>query len=158
VFVPDNRRLSPIKYVVMVICLFSIGIGLKIVAPPPKKQEQSAYVERLNRLHNTDLRALYDQINMDSFGGQLRTDVLILWANLRTSPSCGNCAAMTDYNNGRLQIRFDDERVQSKNSLLLLMGHEMCHVATIEEVKKIKEEAHGPLWQECMRRFEVVRE
>ena len=147
-----------IKYFVIVICLFAIGIGFKIAATPPKKQERGAYVEGPDRLHNTDLRALYDHMNVDSFGGQLRSDVPIFWANLRTNPSCGNCAAMTDYDNGRPRIRFDDERVQSENSLHLLMGHEMCHVATIEEVKKNKEDAHGLLWQECMRRFEVVRE
>ena len=147
-----------IKYVVIVICLFAIGIGVKIAATPAKKQELGAYVQGLDRLHNTDLHALYDQINVDSFGGQLRSDVPIFWTNLRTNPSCGNCAAMTDYETGRPRIRFDDERVQSESSLHLLMEHEMCHVATIEEVKKKKEDAHGPSWQECMRQFELVRE
>jgi hypothetical protein len=147
-----------IKYVVIVICLFAIGISFKIAATPPKKQEQVAYVEGLDRLHNIDLSALYDQINLDSFDGLLRSDVPIFWANLRTNPSCGNCAAMTDYDNGRPRIRFDDERVQSEDSLRLLMGHEMCHVATTEEVQRNKEDAHGPMWQECMRRFETVRE
>jgi SprT-like family len=147
-----------IKYVVIVICLFAIGIGFKIAATPPRRQEQVPYVEGLDRLHKTDLHALYNQMNLESFGGQLRSDVTIFWANLRTNPSCGNCAAMTDYGNGRPRIRFDDERVQSENSLHLLMGHEMCHLATNEEVKKSTEDAHGPLWQECMRRFEVVHE
>jgi hypothetical protein len=147
-----------IKYTVALVCLFTIGIGFKIAATPPRKQEQGASVEGLDRLHKTDLRALYDQMNVDSFEGQLRSDVPISWANLRTNPSCGNCAAMTDSDNGRPRIRFDDERVQSENSLHLLMGHEMCHLATTEEVKKNKEDVHGPLWQECMRRFEIVRE
>ena len=116
-----------IKYIVIVVCLFAIGIGFKIAATPPRKQEQGASVEGLDRLHKTDLRALYDQMNVDSFEGQLGSDVPIFWAKLRTNPSCGNCAAMTDYDNGRPRIRFDDERVQSENSLHLLMGHEMCH-------------------------------
>lgn len=154
----DSHLRDSIKYVVIVICLFAIGIGFRIAATPPKKQEQGAYVEGLDRLHNIDLHALYDQMNLDCFGGQLRSDVTIFWANLRTNPSCGNCAAMTDYDNGRPRIRFDDERVQSENSLHLLMGHEMCHLATTEEVKKNKEDVHGPLWQECMRQFEIVRE
>jgi SprT-like family len=147
---------NSIKYAVIVICLLAIGIGFKMAATPGKRQEQTAQVRGLERLRHTDLRALYDQINADSFGGRLRSDVPIFWANLRTNPICRNCAAMTDYDAGRPRIRFDDERVQSANSLKVLMEHEMCHLATLEEVKKNKEDAHGPLWQGCMSRFEVV--
>jgi hypothetical protein len=147
---------NPIKYAVIVICLLAIGIGLKMAGMPEKKQEQAAQVPGLERLHHTDLRALYDQINADSFGGRLRGDVAIFWANLRTNPICRNCAAMTDYDAGRPRIRFDDEKVESENSLQVLMEHEMCHVATLEKAKKNKQDAHGPLWQGCMRRFEVV--
>jgi hypothetical protein len=146
-----------IKYGVIVICLIAIGIGFKIAATPVKKQERGEQAQELDRLHNTDLRALYDQMNIDNFGGHLRNDVPLSWTNLRTNPSCGNCAAMTDCDTGRPRIRFDDERVQSDSSLHLLMEHEMCHVATIEKVRTNKENAHGPSWQECMRKFEVVR-
>jgi hypothetical protein len=148
---------NSIKYGVIVICLLAVGLAIKIATMPAKKQDLSAYSQGLDRLHNTDLRALYRQMNADSFSGQLSNDVPIFWANLRTNPDCGNCAAMTDFDTGRPRIRFDDERVQSESSLHLLMEHEMCHVATIDEAKKNKKDAHGPLWQECMKRFEVVR-
>jgi len=78
----------------------------------------------------------------------------VSWADLRSNPDCGKCGAMTDYDSGRPAIRFDNERVRTEKALRRLMQHEMCHVAVIDAATKLRQDSHGPLWQECMKRFE----
>jgi SprT-like family len=149
---------NPSKHAVTLACLFIILIGAWVVATVEERREQ----ERVQRdrdfaiklLHDTDLIALYEQINRVSFGGQLRADVPVSWANLRSDRDCGKCGAMTDYDSGRPAIRIDNERVRTENSLRLLMQHEMCHVAVIDAATKLRQDSHGPLWRECMKRFE----
>jgi len=149
---------NPTKNPIAVACLFVVLVGAWVAATSEERraqeQEQRDRGFALELLHDTDLTALYAEINLDSFGGQLRADVPVSWADLRSNPDCGKCGAMTDYGSGRPAIRFDTERVRTEKDLRRLMQHEMCHVAVIDAATKLRQVSHGPLWQECMKRFE----
>ena len=152
--VVSNRTKNPIAVACLSIILVGAGVAAMFEERREQEQEQRDREFALKLLHATDLTALYEQINVTSFGGQLRPDVPVSWADLRSNPDCGKCGAMTDYDSGRPAIRFDNERVRTEKGLRRLMQHEMCHVAVIDAATKLRQESHGPLWQECMKRFE----
>lgn len=149
---------NPTKYGIAVTCLLVVLIGAWGAATfeERRRQEQEQHDREfaLKLLRATDLTALYAEINLASFGGQLRADVPVSWANLRSNRDCGECGAMTDYDSGRPAIRFDNERVRTERGLRRLMQHEMCHIAVIDAATKLQQDSHGPSWQECMKRFE----
>ena len=144
--------------IVSVACLSAICISLAVAVSSESNREQQREQARqdlaFETLHNTDLHALYAEINHASFADQLPPDVPVSWADLRSNPYCGKCGAATDYDLGSPRIRFDTERVRSENFLRFLMRHEMCHVASHNEATRLAQDPHGPIWQECMKRFD----
>ena len=159
---PASARNSPMANVVKsafanaCITLLCIGgaIAVSLVENRGQEQEQDSREFKVKLLHETYLTDVYNQINRDSFGGQLSTDVLVSWADLRSNPGCGGCGAMTEYDSGRPTIRINTDKVKTEKSLRKLMQHEMCHVAVFEAGAKNENDPHGPQWQVCMKRFE----
>jgi predicted SprT family Zn-dependent metalloprotease len=100
------------------------------------------------RLRQTDLQIVYQQINQESFNGEL-TDVVVEWSELPD-----DYGETTFYDDGRVAIRIDRESVADDEQLTETMQHEMCHVATRDEVAKTGQDAHGAAFQSCMARFE----
>jgi hypothetical protein len=160
--VPSSKNAVAVAF----LCILSIAAWFAWVseAQSEKAQEEFRQEFALKQLHQTDLRALYDQINADSFAGQLPTStyVPVSWEDLRSNIYCGNCGGMTDFDSGTPAIRINTARVRSEKGLRQTMKHEMCHVSVYEAAVKIGDAAfremdaapHGPSWQECMKRFE----
>jgi hypothetical protein len=105
-------------------------------------------------VHGTDLSALYLQINLDSFGGQLPADVPVSWSRLGGNDSGGIYLGGTGFDTGKPAIRISIEKIKTPEKLLHVMQHEMCHVATHDAVRKTGDDPHGLIWQDCMKRFQ----
>lgn len=124
-----------------------------------KSQERAHAAERREQalaaeaLHHTDLRPLYDEINLAHFDGMLPVNVPVSWANLSSNRYCGGCGGMTDWDSGRPAIRINTATVKTEQGMRELLQHEMCHVAVNDEAIRNGQDPHGPLFQECMKRF-----
>jgi hypothetical protein len=94
----------------------------------------------------TDLHSVYQEINRESFGGQLM-DATVEWAEL------DNAYGETRADEDSADIKIDPRLVTSEAKLQEIMSHEACHVATVTEAEARQEDAHGKIWSECMRRF-----
>jgi hypothetical protein len=99
-------------------------------------------------LRQADLPGLYQQINQESFNGTL-TDATVEWWELPE-----DYGDTRFYSDGRVEIRIDRDSVTDEEQLTETMRHEMCHVATHEEVVRLHQDDHGELFQRCMGRFE----
>ena len=140
---------------IAVICLGAIAVMLAENRDQAKEQNRREQREfEIELLQETYFPYLYNKINRDHFGGQLPTDVLVSWADLRSNADCGGCGGITDYDSGRPAIRINTDKVKTEKSLRELMQHEMCHVAVFEAGAKNERDPHGPQWQACMNRFE----
>lgn len=154
--------LNSIKRDLAVVCFSIVGLsgiagvlGQKMEqaqarARAAERREQELAAENL---HHTDLRPLYEEINLASFDGMLPVDVPVSWANLSSNRYCGNCGGMTDWDSGSPAIRLNTATVKTEKGMRELLQHEMCHVAVNDEAIRIGQDAHGPLFQECMKRF-----
>ncbi|MGB2665649.1 MAG: SprT-like domain-containing protein [Candidatus Acidiferrum sp.] len=127
------RRL--IHITVSLVCLAAILFGAR-------------YAWGRERLRQADLSGLYQQINEQSFDGSL-PDVAVEWSELPD-----DYGKTTFYDDGRVEIGIDRESVTDDEQLTETMQHEMCHVATRDEVVKTGQDAHGAAFQACMNRFE----
>jgi len=105
------------------------------------------YAVGRERLRNpAHLHALYQETNRTFFGGALQ-DVILKVEDL----SDHNAEGVT-YKDGEntFVIVLDPSWNTSESEALDTMRHESCHVATWGE----ESDAHGPRFQECMKRFE----
>ena len=114
-----------------------------------RKQDQ----QQLELVRTTDLPALYRQINFDRFEGKLPADVRVTWDELGGNDSGGYYVGETSFDDAKPAIRIDIVRVKTEEHLLHVMQHEMCHVATHDDVRKTGQDPHGDFWHACMRRF-----
>ena len=103
----------------------------------------ASYAVGRERVRGTDLQALYDQINRDSFRGAL-PPVSVKWGYL------DDAYGRTYYDEEEIVI--DRASVTSEGMLRETMRHEACHVATRQAVID-GEDDHGAAWQACMERF-----
>jgi len=92
------------------------------------------------------LHALYQDTNKEFFGGQL-PDVKLKSHDLSDDKAMG-VTYQEDEDN--LVIVLDPKWSTSEDEALGTMRHESCHVATWQQ----EPDPHGPLFQECMKRFE----
>jgi predicted SprT family Zn-dependent metalloprotease len=105
------------------------------------------YAVGRERVRKTDLLGLYQQINLDSFGGAL-PDVAIEWGNLKDT------YGETQFSDSPTVIEIDRASVTSEEQLEKKMQHEACHVYTRLVVEETGQDAHGEAFQSCMKRFE----
>jgi predicted SprT family Zn-dependent metalloprotease len=108
----------------------------------------AGYARGRERFRQTDLHAVYQQVNRDSFGSNL-PDVSVKWAEL---PDDYGVAIF--YPDGTVEIEIDRESVTSEEQLLETMRHESCHVMTHAVVEETRQDWHGEAFQACMKRFE----
>ena len=107
------------------------------------------------QVHDADLPLVYAALNRQYFGGQLPNYVSVSWADLVANKDCASCAGLTDWDTGFPRIRLDPKSVRTENFLREAMEHEMCHVATADAATTARQDLHGPLFQECMQRYQT---
>ena len=95
------------------------------------------------------LHALYQGTNKGFFGGQL-PDVRVKSHDLSDEKAKGVTYKETE---DRFVIVLDPNWNTSEDEALDTMRHESCHVATWGQ----ELDEHGPLFQECMKRFEAKK-
>ena len=139
------------KAVIAVTCLIVMGGGgmFALAWDWQRKQDQ----QQLELVRDTDLPALYRQINFASFDGKLPSEVRVAWDELGGNRSGGYYVGETSFDDEKPAIRIDIVSVTTEKHLLRVMRHEMCHVATHDDVWKTGQDAHGDFWRACMRRF-----
>ena len=119
---------------------FDISVGLLSLAVI---SWGAGFVYSRERFHETDLQALYQRINADSFNGTLpKADVH--WDAL------GEHYGETVPHHNWAEILIDRALVTDDQQLLTTLRYESCHayVGTLD----VKEEPHGPTWSVCMER------
>ena len=92
------------------------------------------------------LHALYQDTNKEFYGGQL-PDVRVKSHDLSDEEAEGETYKETE---DRFVIVLDPNWNTSNGEALETMRHESCHVATWGQ----EPDVHGPLFQECMKRFD----
>ena len=107
----------------------------------------SGYATGREQLRQTELHAVYQQVNRDSFGGNLQ-DVSVKWSDLPN-----DYGVTIFYPNGMAEIEIDRASVTSEQQLMETMRHEACHVDTHAVVEETAQNWHGEAFQTCMLRF-----
>ncbi len=107
----------------------------------------AGYARGRERLRQTDLHTVYQQVNRESFGGEL-PDVAVKWAELPD-----DYGVVIFYPDGTTEIEIDRASVTSEEQLLETMRHEACHVQTHALVEATGQDFHGEAFQTCMLRF-----
>jgi len=101
-------------------------------------------------IQQADLQRLYGQVNRESFAGKL-PEVRVSWGNLTKDDAYG----ITHFNNEvPLSMEVDRESVRSESFALDVIRHESCHIATIHEANRLKEDKHGATFAACMARIQ----
>jgi len=97
-----------------------------------------------------DLHVLYQQVNRDSFEGKL-PDVPVHWGDLTKDDSYG----ITHFKNEvPYSMEVDRGSVQSESFALDVIRHESCHIATIHEANRLREDKHGATFAACMAKIQ----
>jgi hypothetical protein len=105
------------------------------------------YAVGRERLRSPDyLHVLYQETNEEFFGGQL-PDVVLKVEDLTKINAVGVTYKETE---DTFVIVLDPDWNTSEDEALHTMRHESCYVAVWGE----EPDPHGPLFQECMKRFE----
>lgn len=107
----------------------------------------TGYTLGRERLRQTDLHAVYQQVNRESFNGRL-PDVLVKWSDL-----VDVYGVAIFYPDGTAEIEIDRASVTSEKQLLETMRHEACHVMTHAVVEATGQDWHGEAFQTCLLRF-----
>ncbi len=102
------------------------------------------YAVGRERLRQTNLHDFYQQVNRESFQGNL-PDVSIAWSDLPDEYGVTNF-----YSDGTATIGIDRASVTTEQQLRKTMRHEMCHVAVAADVERLLEDNHGPAFQNCL--------
>lgn len=105
----------------------------------------AGYAVGREQLRRTDLHRFYQQVNRDSFNGEL-PDAQAEWADL--DDTYGQTQL---YSDGSAEIHMDRASVTSERQLRETMQHEACHVFVGSVPER---DWHGEKWQACMKRFE----
>ncbi|MBS1839325.1 MAG: SprT-like domain-containing protein [Acidobacteria bacterium] len=101
-------------------------------------------------VQQADLQRLYAQVNQESFAGKLPA-VPVRWGNLTKDDAYG----ITHFKNEvPLSMEVDRSSVQSESFALDVIRHESCHIATIHEANRLKEDKHGATFAACMARIQ----
>jgi len=95
------------------------------------------------------IHALYQETNKDFFDGQL-PDVAVKVEDLSEAKAEGETYKESEE---LFVIVLDPKWNTSEDEALHTMRHESCHVATWGQ----EPDPHGPLFQECMKRFERAK-
>jgi predicted SprT family Zn-dependent metalloprotease len=106
------------------------------------------YAVAQEQLRDLNLDTIYQDINRDSFGGEL-PDIPVEWADLTDK------YGVTAYD-GTFEIRIDRVMNTSRADVVETLRHEACHVATVEHLNG--EDPHGPVFERCMMRFDASPE
>lgn len=97
-----------------------------------------------------DLHVLYQHVNRDSFEGKL-PDVPVHWGDLTKDDSYG----ITHFKNEvPFSMELDRGSVRSESFALDVIRHESCHIATIHEANRLREDKHGATFAACMARIQ----
>ena len=107
----------------------------------------TGYALGQERLPQTDLHAVYQQVNHESFSGQL-PDLLVQWSDL-----LDDYGVAIFYPDGTAEIEIDRASVTSEEQLMETMRHEACHVDTHSVVEETGQDWHGEAFQTCLLRF-----
>ncbi len=105
------------------------------------------YARGRQLLRQTDLHRVYEQINRESFDGEL-PDVLVVWGDLTV-----DYGLTLFYPDKSVKIVIDRQSVTSEHQLRETLSHESCHVLTRYLVEQTGQDPHGPAFQACMQRF-----
>lgn len=110
----------------------------------------AGYADSRAELRQTDLHRLYQDINQESFDGKL-PDIPVRWGDLSKDDAYG----ITHFDKEvPYSMELDRRSVRSESFALDVIRHESCHIATIHEVKRLKEDPHGRTFAECMSRIQ----
>jgi predicted SprT family Zn-dependent metalloprotease len=104
------------------------------------------YAVARERVRSVSLNAVYQQLNRESFQGQL-PDAEIVWSDLTERK--GLTHWMDD---GSFKIEIDRATNPSERELLDTVPHEACHIATLPHLEH-GDDVHGAAFQQCMTRF-----
>jgi predicted SprT family Zn-dependent metalloprotease len=97
-----------------------------------------------------DLHRFYQQVNQESFEGKL-PDVPVRWGDLTKDDAYG----ITHFKNELpISMEVDRASVRSESFALDVIRHESCHIATIHEANRLKEDKHGATFAACMARIQ----
>ena len=128
------------RLVLFIVSLGCLGIALG----------GASYADSHDLFRQTDLHRLYQNVNQTSFEGKL-PDVPVRWGDLSKDDSYG----ITHFNKEvPYSMELDRQTVRSESFALDVIRHESCHIATIHEVKRLKEDPHGATFAECMSRIQ----
>jgi predicted SprT family Zn-dependent metalloprotease len=105
------------------------------------------YARGRQLLRQTDLHRVYEQINRESFDGEL-PDVSVVWGDLTV-----DYGLTLFYPDNSVRIVIDRQSVTSEHQLRETLSHESCHVLTRYLVEQTGQDAHGPAFHACMQRF-----
>jgi predicted SprT family Zn-dependent metalloprotease len=108
----------------------------------------TGYATGRERLRQTDLHGVYQQVNRESFAGRL-LDVSVKWSELPD-----DYGVTIFYPDGTAEIEIDRASVTSEQQLMETMRHEACHVDTHAVAEATRQDWHGEAFQACMKRFE----
>jgi predicted SprT family Zn-dependent metalloprotease len=101
-------------------------------------------------IQQADLQRLYGQVNRESFDGKL-PKIPVSWGDLTQDDAFG----ITHFKNEvPLSMEVDRRSVQSESFALDVIRHESCHIATIHEANRLKEDKHGAAFAACMSRIQ----
>lgn len=105
---------------------------------------------RRDEIGLADLQGFYQEINRESFGGAL-PEVPVRWGDLTKADAYG----ITRFDRSvPYAMELDRKTVLSRSFALDVIRHESCHIATNEEAKRRKEDAHGATFVACMERIQ----
>jgi predicted SprT family Zn-dependent metalloprotease len=110
----------------------------------------AGYADSRAELRQTDLHRLYQDVNQESFDGKL-PDIPVRWGDLSKDDAYG----ITHFDREvPYSMELDRRSVRSESFALDVIRHESCHIATIHEVKRRKEDPHGATFAECMSKIQ----
>lgn len=97
-----------------------------------------------------DLHRIYLEINQGSFAGKL-PDVPVRWGDLSKDDAYG----VTHFDhNVPTSMEVDRQSVHTESFARDVIRHESCHIATIREAKRLREDQHGATFAACMARVQ----
>ena len=97
-----------------------------------------------------DLHRLYVEINGASFAGKL-PDVPVRWGDLTKDDAYGVTHFDKDV---PYAMEIDRQSVHTESFARDVIRHESCHIATIREAKRLREDQHGASFVACMARVQ----
>ncbi|HWZ99344.1 MAG TPA: SprT-like domain-containing protein [Candidatus Dormibacteraeota bacterium] len=110
----------------------------------------AGYADSRTDSRQMDLHRFYQQVNQESFEGKL-PDVPVRWGDLTKDDAYG----ITHFKNELpISMEVDRASVRSESFALDVIRHESCHIATIHEANRLKEDKHGATFAACMARIQ----